>query len=60
MCKITKKQQRITTLSRLDDIQKDVAKAKREFKKGQIKKTKTCMAQIHLDIQSAIRWIEGL
>lgn len=60
MCKITKKQQRITTLERLDSIQAAVAIAKREFKKNHIAKAKKQINIICLDANSAERWIEGL
>lgn len=60
MCKITKRQKRITTLERLNAIQKSVAIAKREFIKNHIENTKEHISQIELDAESAIRWIEGL
>ena len=60
MCKITKKVQRKVTLERLDSIQKSVAKAKREFKKGNIKLTRIQMNSIIFDVELAIRWIKGL
>ena len=60
MCKITKKQQRITTLDRLDLIQKSVAEAKREFKKNHIAKTKKQIDEIIFNARSAARWIDGL
>ena len=57
---ITKKQRRQVVSSRLDDIQKSVAKAKREFKKGNIKFTRIAMNSVMFDMESAIRWIKGL
>jgi len=60
MYEITKKQQRKVVSKRLDEIQKSVAIAKREFKKGNIKHARIAMNSVALDMESAIGWIKGL